>query len=650
MWFLISLAHAQPDFVALAEDQFRVRHLGRTAADVQLDSETVQWAGGVRVRVRPSLQGLRVYGASQVAAFASDGRPQRYVGPALTLGTVPAGLVGREQAMSTVVGLPLGQVPLWAPRAEDALLWRDGTLHRVWAVDVGYQQPLRTFRVFVDASTGQVLELQPTSHQAMGRVWPTSPLDEGTVDVELAALDGSGVLSGEYVDAYSCTDWTIPDALFAPSTCDALERRALPVNGDFLYDPSPGMPEDPFTEVNLYHHVTEVAAWYHERFGLRRQRPFTTIANFEMANAFYGDFDGDQVADLAFGFSEGTQFGYDADVVYHEYGHWLVARLAEIPSLRADEIGLDWVGGSINEGAADVFSMLLNPDPDVGEYSGQGFRDGPIRALEANRRCPDDLEGEVHKDGEIIGALGWNLIQRLGTERTSQLMVGAVSLWGWDVDWSTVAAAFEASADDLHAEGVLDEAEVRFVREQVLATGMSGCPRIIPLDSGQVQHTYVLSGGLEGGLYRMPGQNQFSIDVPPDAERLVIEVGDFSGGDGLVWSLLMRTGEPVLTEPSNLATLGLGFSSPILWDWVADGDEAFEGVVLDANSNPPLQPGQTVYIAVAGRSDGGIELFDFTRGRLGLRAWTESPESAAGACSTGAPGAPWNIMRWMVRR
>ena len=38
----------------------------------------------------------------------------------------------------------------------------------------------------------------------------------------------------------------------------------------------------------------------------------------------------------------------------------------------------------------------------AGEYAGTaGGRDGPIRDLEPDRRCPDDLMGEVHANGRV---------------------------------------------------------------------------------------------------------------------------------------------------------------------------------------------------------------------------------------------------------
>ena len=633
------------DLTAIAEAAVRVRIQGRSAAPFELESDVVRWGGGARVRVTPVIDGLRVEGSTQVVALSATGEEQRVTGPAVDLSPPQWGGLGREQAIELAEqGMhAFGMGRLWQPRATETLLRVDDGVRHAWAVDLGVVAPLATWRVWIDAVDGSVLSFDRTSHEARGRVYDPSPVAGPPVDVELFGLDDPAALSGRYADAYSCTEWTISDSVFGINTCDRLERRAAPANGDYLYEPVPGEPDDPFTEVNLYHHVSVVGRYFEQRFGLRRNLPFTTIANFEMQNAFFGDFDGDGIADLAFGFSDGTQFGYDAEVVYHEYGHWVVARLADIPSLRADPVGLDWIGGSINEGAADVFSMLLEPDPDLGEYAGLGFRDGPIRQLAEDRTCPGNLEGEVHVDGELIGSLGWNLIEELGTGITGDLMIGAVSSWGRDIDWTLAGQSFIDAANDLQAAGAITAAQTTFVVAQVEASGMLGCPRVIPLDSGNTQRAFVLSGGLQGDLYRLPGQNQYSIAVPDDAERLVIELGEFTGGEGLVWSVFVRAGQPIHNEPSNLGNLGLGFATPVAWDWLADGSQAYDRLVIDAASDPPLVPGETYYIAVAGRTDGTIELFDFTRGRLAIRAGFEVQEESRGTCSTAPtkfPGLP----------
>src|SRR5690606_8484190 len=144
--------------------------------------------------------------------------------------------------------------------------------------------------------------------------------------------------------------------------------------GDYLFTPDPASGDDPFGEVQLYYHLDRVSAWVEDRYGFFHDEPIVGRLNFPMTNAFFGDFDGDGRGDVSFGTSEdGHDFAYDADVVYHEFGHSLVDGLGSPGFLNADAIGLDWVGGGLNEGSADVLAMLLTLDPLMAEYAGQAL-------------------------------------------------------------------------------------------------------------------------------------------------------------------------------------------------------------------------------------------------------------------------------------
>ncbi len=106
-----------------------------------------------------------------------------------------------------------------------------------------------------------------------------------------------------------------------------------------------------------------------------------------------------------------------------------------------------------------------------------------------------------------------------------------------------------------------------------------------------------------------------AVDVPEDAIGLTLEVSDFRGDDGLAWSVFVRSEQPIGMQSVGLDAFGLGFSVPETFDAVVDGDR--DGtVVLDASHG--LQPGQTLYLAMAGRDSGELEVLDFTFGRMTL--------------------------------
>lgn len=95
----------------------------------------------------------------------------------------------------------------------------------------------------------------------------------------------------------------------------------------------------------------------------------------------------------------------DSDIVFHEYGHGLTWRM--ITSMSGP------LAGAIGEGMSDVLSVILNNDDAVGEYSDRSV-DG-IRSARYGvfPRTYGSITGsEVHYDGEVYGAIGWNLFKQ----------------------------------------------------------------------------------------------------------------------------------------------------------------------------------------------------------------------------------------------
>jgi MYXO-CTERM domain-containing protein len=88
-----------------------------------------------------------------------------------------------------------------------------------------------------------------------------------------------------------------------------------------------------------------------------------------------------------------------ADVIYHEYGHgfhwysivWGVG---------------DW-DGAVGEGFADAMAFLQTRDHYMSPYF--GVNGEYIRDVEENHVYPDDIVGEVHEDGLIVGGAIWDL-------------------------------------------------------------------------------------------------------------------------------------------------------------------------------------------------------------------------------------------------
>ena len=115
-------------------------------------------------------------------------------------------------------------------------------------------------------------------------------------------------------------------------------------------------------------------------------------------------------------FSEGDQInffragdgcentGRVADIVYHEFGH-SVHTQALIEGVGAFE-------GALSEGISDYLSATITDDSGLGRGFFVDSPEGPLRELSPEGkewRWPEDLTGEVHSDGLIIGGALWDL-------------------------------------------------------------------------------------------------------------------------------------------------------------------------------------------------------------------------------------------------
>jgi len=655
----LSLA-APPNALKVAEE-----HLETLALEHSADAENrpsfearraFDWAAGTRVRVTQKLGSLPVEGAEMVVALDQDGAVRRTYGRMLQASPPDPNpyleAAAAEDLAQRTVHL-LGEGRLWPARSElVAFVDRTGNAHLAWAVDASLATPPSTWRVLVDAHTGALLHTTPTSRNADANVYPANPVNSEVTRVTLEGLTDTETLTGRHAEVWSCDDADVDDSLFGLSTCYVLGRHAVQDDdGHYLFAPDPGSLEDPFAEAHLYHHLDLVSEWFSSTYGFAHAEPMRGIVNFPMANAFFGDFDGDGVADVAFGQAQnGVDFGYDADVIYHEYGHSVVDGTSTIGFLRADEYGLMWDGGGLNEGTADAFSMVLTGDALTGEYAGSAFGDVAIRDLTEPRRCPDDLYGESHYDGEIWGALTWQLMEDplVGAELTGDLLYGAVTTWTLETDWTAAGVSLLDAAADMLADGLITGQGNDAIVGHLEDFNLLDCGRVVGLDDGEEHAILLIDGGLPGDFEHMPGGVQFSLDVPEDARGLRLEVTDFTSPK-MGWMLYVRRGSHIEHRVTDLVILGVQIAVPETYDLLVEGEGSGYVLELTADSELPLEPGETYYFSVAGRNLGDIEAFGFTFSRITVRGGlfepeVEEEEVGGCACATGSASAPWWLL------
>ncbi|MEO6167464.1 MAG: M36 family metallopeptidase, partial [Chitinophagales bacterium] len=96
------------------------------------------------------------------------------------------------------------------------------------------------------------------------------------------------------------------------------------------------------------------------------------------------------------------------DVVYHEYGHGIDIRFH-------DEYGNGLSNGAIGEGYSDVWGLGITDNPILGIGFSDTDPEGYVRRYDINKKVyPQDIQGEVHVDGEIIAGAWWDTRLNIG--------------------------------------------------------------------------------------------------------------------------------------------------------------------------------------------------------------------------------------------
>ena len=575
--------------------------LANGAPPVTLQRMESPWRSGRIVRERPDVAGLPYDGNPSVRFEGVDGAvwwsarplPTRFPDTAIpsvdrqdSLDAVKRGWPGSRVGRGTLVVFPDG---------DDAkLAWRHAVrgLGGVWSV-------------YVDAHRGLVLAANAESWSTRAHVYDPNPVMSDLVTVDLQGLWRGAKLRGEYASSTKCTDWRIDPAPFGVRVCLDWAHAAKPgPRGDFFEQPREGSLDDPFVQPNAYHHVDAIARWADQRYGLRLEEPIQIFTNFPLTNAFFGDFDGDGDRDLSFGISDGGyNFGYDADVVHHEYGHALVRELAGSMWMQADELGVDWTPGALNEGVADTFAMVLNPDPLLAEGLGRSDRwDEAIRDLEPDRVCPDDLRSQVHRSGRIWGAMAWNMVDdpKIGPELVGDLVVAAVATWDNGTNWPDAAESILHASDRLRDIGSISAETADAIAHHVNASGMLDCERIIDLERVGSTRQVLLNLGLSGPYERLAGGVQFMHRIPAESESIRIAIEDFDGasqGSGL--AIYLRLDAPVEHEASRIDGVGLHHAQPVAYDAVLELDAPSGTFVVGEGELPGFLLADAVYGSLA---------------------------------------------------
>lgn len=601
---------------------------------------------------RLALHGVPLRGAVQTVEIASDGTERRLnaASPVHAPQVTPdEALIARDD----VPGLIADALGLSGPPQLEAmpeLVYLVVLEQPVLAWEATIQFSLRPTpsrrTVWLSAMSGRLLEVEEHVKASRARVFAENPSKTPVpIEVELTGIDVTDAghhLDGERVVSMNCVadePEEVPE-WYDEGDCYPLQIVTSDDNGDFfvslpdVIDPLDGVQaSDEYAELSMYHH-SEVFLEAMRGLGVLEYRcvPALVLANVReleraestpeldytpLNNAFYTDqCDPERGATMFFGQGTEVDFGYDADVIYHELGHGMVALLTSdglgARRHRSDASVVD--AGALNEAVADYFTFLMTDDPSLAEYVGRFWSSsskGFIRSGLNTKTCPSDNISQVHNDGEPVQAALWATRSRVG-EILDRIVLLALTRIPNDATIEEFAGAVLEVADEFRADGDFDDFGYDVLHRSFEARGLLDCPRVITdpdeVGDGRTMH---LRGKTATIQPFTPGAMQLRYEVPAGATAAQLSYRLSSRDDeldalGLV--LVKRADEPIQYEYELIAVNDLGDPTGTVnkirevTNVSGDWDEEIEGVHLTGNEYQAaidgLQPGEVIHVTL----------------------------------------------------
>src|SRR3954447_405685 len=210
----------------------------------------------------------------------------------------------------------------------------------------------------------------------------------------LTDLDGSGTLTGSYAKVESDTG-----------------TAARNTGSGFLYTRN----QDQFEQTMGYYWVTQ-AQHYIQSLGfgstlppVNKRQQGLRMNQYGGDNSFYGN--GTKKLTITFG-KGGVDDAEDAEVIVHEYGHSV--QDDQVPGY-GTTLEAGWSGEAFGDSLAVTVSSAVTHDTSfqeacVADWDSISYTRGPIhclRRLDSTKHYPQDVEGEVHADGEMWSGALW---------------------------------------------------------------------------------------------------------------------------------------------------------------------------------------------------------------------------------------------------
>jgi len=272
--------------------------------------------------------------------------------------------------------------------------------------------------------------------------------------VTLTNLDGSGYLRGDWANVISETG-----------------NPAYSATNTFVY----GRSDDRFEQVMAYYWVTEAQKYIQSLgFGSTRRsvnkEPQDLRINQSGAD---NSFSWDKHDVMRFG-KGGVDDAEDAEVILHEYGH----AIQDSQQTPFGGFGASEEAGAIGEGFGDYWAVtvtsVIAPTADpacVADWDSVSYTSGTphcLRRVDTNLLYPQNLNGEVHHDGQIWSRALWDIRGALGNVRADTLILEAQFDFAPDTSMPNAALATVNAAQKLYGNKVAATVRAAFQARGIL--------------------------------------------------------------------------------------------------------------------------------------------------------------------------------------
>lgn len=331
-------------------------------------------------------------------------------------------------------------------------------------------------------------------------------------------------------------------------------------------------------------------------------------------------------------------FGYDADVIYHEFTHAVVDTVvggAGLGVSRRDEQGLHALSLAMNEAYADFFATAFNGNSVQGEYAMSGLPGMEPRDLAARPRhtCPERLWNEEHQDSAPYSEALWEIREALGGAVEHALFSALCTLTSNAAFDEGAAASVAAIESELGADA---GATAETIFAQYGYAPDAPCERVVELAPSVDQVELLMLFGTQRETFTLsphaPSVVQWRSEIPAGTRQVIVRylegmsVDDLMaliGGAAAAPGLLVRFGD----EPISFPVTGAVSSNADAFVPAAEADpDAASGMRLVYHQDGAELPAGPVHLMVVNSSTSGGTL-----ARVVIEMSDDPPEAPADA-------------------